>query len=164
MGLFAQGHRVENVADNLSPKQRSALMSKIKGAGTGLELSVFRALRRNGVRFCTHEKRLPGRPDIVFWRARVVVFIEGDFWHGWQYPRWRTKLSAFWREKIEKNRHRDQLNIRRLRRSGWTVVRLWEHNLEKALSPGISYRPSTHAARSRRLSAVARWTLRSKYA
>jgi G:T-mismatch repair DNA endonuclease (very short patch repair protein) len=52
---------------------------------------------------------LPGRPDMVFLSAAVAVFIDGDFWHGWQFPRWRNRLSPAWKEKIERNRNRHVL-------------------------------------------------------
>jgi DNA mismatch endonuclease (patch repair protein) len=74
---------------------------------------------------------LPGRPDMVFLSAAVAVFIDGDFWHGWQFPRWRNRLSPAWKEKIERNRNRDRRNFAKLRREGWTVVRLWEHEIYK---------------------------------
>jgi DNA mismatch endonuclease (patch repair protein) len=61
---------------------------------------------------------------------RVAVFIDGDFWHGFRYQAWRVSLTAFWRAKIESNRARDQMNQRRLRRMGWRVVRIWQHQIE----------------------------------
>ena len=73
---------------------------------------------------------IPGRPDFVFRERRVAVFCDGDFWHGWQFSRWRLKLSQKWEEKIEANRRRDVRNHRALRRAGWRVVRLWEHQIE----------------------------------
>ena len=54
---------------------------------------------------------LPGKPDFVFIKARVVVFVDGDFWHGWRYPLWKQKLSDYWQKKIERNRHRDRYNF-----------------------------------------------------
>jgi len=72
---------------------------------------------------------LPGRPDMVFAGIKVLVFIDGDFWHGWQFPRWRTRLSPFWQAKIERNRKRDVRNFAKLRRAGWTIVRIWEHEI-----------------------------------
>jgi DNA mismatch endonuclease (patch repair protein) len=105
-------------------------MSRIRGSNTGLELQVFAALDALGIPYRKHTKDLPGRPDAVFDSRRVVVFIEGDFWHGWGFARWRDRLPLFWRRKIEINRLRDQRNIRKLRRSGWRVVRLWEHQIE----------------------------------
>jgi len=79
-------------------------------------------------------RALPGRPDFVFAAARVAVFVDGDFWHGWRFPQWRDKLSEKWEAKIEATRRRDARNYRKLRRMGWKVVRLWEHQIERDMS------------------------------
>ncbi|MBF0182337.1 MAG: DUF559 domain-containing protein [Magnetococcales bacterium] len=81
--------------------------------------------------FDRHVGDLPGRPDFVFRNARVIVFVDGDFWHGWRFPLWRDKLSEKWEAKIDATRKRDQRNHRRLRHMGWKVVRLWEHQIER---------------------------------
>ena len=73
----------------------------------------------------------------MFTKARVVVFVDGDFWHGWRYPQWKHKLSDYWRAKIERNRARDRRNFQRLRRQGWIVLRLWGHDVEKNLEASI---------------------------
>jgi len=117
--------------DNLTPEQRSYCMSRIKGKDTGLEVRVRSALHRRGLRFRKHVKELPGRPDIVFSKARVAVFVDGGFWHGYRFPSWEDKVSDFWKKKINKNRGRDAANHRKLRRMEWTVIRLWQHEVEK---------------------------------
>jgi DNA mismatch endonuclease (patch repair protein) len=108
-------------------------MSRVKGRDTGLERVVRSALHRRGLRFRKHVRELPGRPDIVFPRPRVAVFIDGDFWHGYRFPLWEAKIPEFWRRKIEGNRARDRRNFRTLRRSGWTVVRVWQHSSRQDL-------------------------------
>lgn len=118
----------------MSPEARSRLMSRIKGRNTGPEKIIASELRLRGMRFSCHQKSLPGRPDIVFRRARLAIFIDGDFWHGWRFPLWQHKLSEKWRDKIATNRRRDARNFRKLRRQGWRVVRIWEHEIER--SPG----------------------------
>ena len=115
--------------DNLTPEQRSYCMSRIKGKDTGLEVRVRSALHRRGLRFRKHVKELPGRPDIVFSKARVAVFVDGDFWHGYRFPSWEDKVSDFWKKKINKNRERDAANHRKLRQMEWTVIRLWQHDI-----------------------------------
>lgn len=90
-----------------------------------------------GYRFRVHDPRLPGRPDVVFSSARVAVFVDGDFWHGWRFPAWAHKLAPYWREKISRNRARDAMNFRRLRRHGWIVVRVWEHEVTRDLEKCI---------------------------
>jgi DNA mismatch endonuclease (patch repair protein) len=117
------------MADIMSPAKRSALMAKVKGKNTSLELHVFRSMKAAGLRFRKHDRSLPGSPDAVLPDRKVVIFIDGDFWHGWQFPRWREKLTSFWRKKIETNRARDRRNFEELRRRGWTVIRLWQHQL-----------------------------------
>jgi DNA mismatch endonuclease (patch repair protein) len=115
--------------DLLTPEQRSRLMSKVRQKGTDIELLVARELRQKGYRFRRNVKALAGSPDLVFARDKLAVFIDGDFWHGFRYPCWRHKVQPFWRNKIETNRKRDQRNFRRLRRAGWNVVRIWQHEI-----------------------------------
>lgn len=117
--------------DIMSSEKRSNVMSRIKGKNTGPEKIIFRELRRRNVFFTKHFKELPGRPDIVFKQARLAVFIDGDFWHGWRFPLWQHKLSDKWQKKIATTRARDQRNFRKLRQMGWNVMRIWEHQIEK---------------------------------
>jgi DNA mismatch endonuclease (patch repair protein) len=116
--------------DRLSPARRSWNMSRIKGMDTNLERIVRRCAYTRGLRYRIHVMSLPGRPDMVFFRERVVVFIDGDFWHGWLFPRWSGRLRPYWKEKIERNRRRDTQNFRKLRGAGWTVLRVWEHEVK----------------------------------
>ncbi len=120
----------EHRGDIMSPETRSAVMSRIRGKNTGPERTICAKLRRHGVYFARHVRSLPGQPDIVFRRAKLVVFIDGDFWHGWRFPLWQHKLSLRWRDKIAKTRARDRRNFRALRKLGWRVFRIWEHQIE----------------------------------
>lgn len=117
--------------DNLTPEQRSYCMSRVKGKDTGLEKTVRTALHKRGYRFKKHVVSLPGKPDIVFTKKKVVVFIDGDFWHGYRLPLWEADLSEFWKRKINGTRERDMKNFRKLRKMGWKVIRIWQHELEK---------------------------------
>jgi len=117
--------------DNLTPKQRSYCMSRIKGKDTRPEMKVRSALHKKGLRFRKHVKDLPGKPDIVFPKDKVAVFIDGDFWHGYRFPAWEDKVSDFWKKKITGNRKRDARNHRKLRSKGWKVIRLWQHEVER---------------------------------
>jgi DNA mismatch endonuclease (patch repair protein) len=119
--------------DNLSPEQRSRCMSHVRNRDTALEQAVRSALHSRGYRFRKHVPTLPGTPDVVFPRERLAVFVDGDFWHGYRFPVWRHTVSSFWQEKISVNRARDQRNHARLRRLGWNVVRLWQHEIERDL-------------------------------
>jgi len=116
--------------DFMSPETRSRVMSRIRGKDTGPERMVASAMRELGWQWEEHCTDLPGRPDFVFRDERVAVFVDGDFWHGWRFPQWRHKLSEKWEAKIEANRRRDERNHRKLRRQGWRVIRIWEHQIE----------------------------------
>jgi DNA mismatch endonuclease (patch repair protein) len=122
-----------NRGDIMSAEKRSALMSRIQGKNTGPEMTVVGALSRLGFLFRRYANDLPGKPDIVFDRSKIAVFIDGDFWHGWRFPLWEGKLTKKWRDKINANRIRDRRNFRLLRRLGWKVLRIWEHQIEQNL-------------------------------
>ena len=124
--------------DNLTPEQRSYCMSRIKNKDTALEVLVRSDLHRQGFRFRKHLKELPGKPDIVFTKAKLAVFVDGDFWHGYEFPMWKHKVSGFWRDKISKNIARDENSSRLLHEMGWTVIRLWQHDLEQNYADGIA--------------------------
>ena len=119
------------MVDNLTPEQRSFTMSRIRSKDTTPELTIRRLSHARGLRFRKHKDGLSGRPDLAFPSAKVVVFVDGDFWHGWRFPRWKDKLGRYWRQKIEGNRRRDQRNFKRLRREGWLVIRIWEHEVKR---------------------------------
>lgn len=118
--------------DIFSKKKRSQIMSAVKGKNTLLEKKVFAFLRKKGMEFKTHYSILVGKPDIVFPKEKKAIFIDSDFWHGWQYPRWKLRLTTdFWIEKIDANRRRDAKVNRILKREGWKILRIWEHNLSR---------------------------------
>jgi DNA mismatch endonuclease, patch repair protein len=118
--------------DKFTPEVRSRIMASIRSKNTKLELRVFRALRLKKVYFQKHHKGTLGSPDICLPKRKIAVFIDGDFWHGYRYKKWRDRLgSDFWRIKIEKNMSRDRRNFRKLKRSGWKIMRIWEHDLNK---------------------------------
>jgi len=111
-------------------------MSLIRGRDTKPELLVRSLLHRLGYRFRLHRKDLPGRPDIVLPRYQSAIFVHGCFWHlhsGCAAGRLPTKNQEFWRAKLEGNRARDQRKEQRLRELGWTVIVLWECDIEKDL-------------------------------
>lgn len=118
--------------DRLTKEQRSANMRAIRAFGTKPELIVENWIRRLRISFERHDHSLPGRPDFVFPRRRKVVLVHGDFWHGWRFPLWAKRLEQrYWRAKIERNRRYDRLNRRALRRRGWRVLVIWEHQIRK---------------------------------
>ena len=120
--------------DTLTPEQRSALMSRIRGVDTKPELVVRRALHAQGYRYRLHGRKLPGRPDLVFRKRRVVVFVHGCFWHrheGCPKSRLPKSRADYWRAKFESNVERDQRNERVLADDGWRVFVAWECEIEK---------------------------------
>jgi DNA mismatch endonuclease (patch repair protein) len=100
-------------------------MSRIHGTDTGPELILARFLKRHGVYFARYAKDLPGKPDIVFRRCRLAVFVDGEFWHGHEYLKWKDGLSPFWRTKIEQNMARDRAVDKRLKSMDWLPVHVW---------------------------------------
>jgi len=117
------------MTDIFTPKKRSWVMSRIRSRDTGIEKKTAQLLRKNKI----HYRRFPkvfGSPDFVV-EKKVLVFCDGDFWHGYQYDRKKKLPKKFWRDKIERNMKRDRKVTRKLRADGWSVVRLWEHDIEK---------------------------------
>jgi len=118
--------------DIVSKKKRSEIMSLVKGKNTRPEMLVFSYLRRQGIYFQKHYRRAPGSPDVALPKKKKAVFIEGGFWHGWRYAEKSGKWTEFWRKKISENMRRDLRNRRMLRRAGWSVLRIWDHDLASA--------------------------------
>jgi DNA mismatch endonuclease (patch repair protein) len=124
-------------------QKASESLARSKSTNTRCERMLRSALWRRGFRFRKNARDLPGRPDIVFRRQRVVVFCDGDFWHGRDWSQRRRKLikganSAYWIAKIKANRERDKRHEKELRKLGWTVVRLWEKDILSDLQAAAS--------------------------
>lgn len=120
------------MADCFTKKKRSEIMSKIRSKNTKAEIIVFRELGRRGIYFQKHYNKAPGKPDIALPRKKKAVFIDGDFWHGWQFKKNNHRLpKKYWLKKITQNMARDKKNRAILRREGWKVLRVWEHEIVK---------------------------------
>lgn len=120
------------MADNMTSEQRHKCMAAIKGKNTKPEMIVRRFLHGEGFRYGLHNKKLPGRPDIVLRKYKTVIFIHGCFWHGHEgckYSRLPKTNEVFWQNKITINRHRDQESERLLGEKGWNVITIWECDL-----------------------------------
>jgi len=128
VGIPSTGPRIRK-GDIMSPEKRSAVMVRMKSINTGPERRIETALAELGLLGERQARDLPGRPDFVFREAGAVVFVDGDFWHGWLFPCWHHKVPDKWNSKIDANRRRDTRNHQRLRRPGWTVVRICEHQV-----------------------------------
>jgi len=125
-------------------------MSRVRNKDTDIERIVRSRLHREGLRFRKNVRSLPGSPDIVFPGARVAVFVDGDFWHGYRFEAWRDGLSPFWEAKIQANRDRDARNRRSLKNEGWHVVRLWQHEIRERPEQAIARVRDAVAARKGR--------------
>ncbi|NVP54747.1 very short patch repair endonuclease [Mycoplana rhizolycopersici] len=116
------------MADIVTPEKRSLMMSGIRGKNTKPEILIRKALFARGWRYRLHDKRLPGKPDLVFPRLRAVVFVDGCFWHGHTCHLFRLPSSRvdFWTEKIARNRQRDVEVRKALDGLGWRHLTVWE--------------------------------------
>lgn len=111
-------------------------MSLIKSRDTKLETDFLKLLSSEiyprGYRYRKHYSRIPGKPDIVFIKEKVAVFLDGDFWHGYNFNKLKKRLpKKYWLGKIERNITRDKKTNIVLKKLGWKVVRFWEHDLQK---------------------------------
>lgn len=111
-------------------------MSKIRDKDTKPELTLRKALWSKGYRYRINVRSLPGKPDIVFRKRKVVVFMDGEFWHGYNWKEKKSKIKSnrvYWISKIEKNIARDKKNTKILQKDGWRVLRFWEHEVKNNL-------------------------------
>ena len=123
--------------DVLTRQQRSRNMSAIRSRGNRTtEKAVRFCLVRAGIRgWELHSSALPGRPDFVFHKERLAVFIDGCYWHGCpKCYRAPTTNKSYWSQKLIRNVTRDRAITRILRKGGWRVVRFWEHQSKKSAS------------------------------
>lgn len=120
------------MADVVSPAVRSRMMAGIRSKGTQPEMLLRRGLHQRGFRYQLHRRDLPGKPDLVFPKHQAVLFAQGCFWHGHDCHlfKWPKSREEFWREKINKNRDRDEAAIAALAAQGWRVGQVWECSLK----------------------------------
>lgn len=118
----------EQMADNVSKKERSRVMRLVRSTDTTPELFVRKIVHSLGFRFRLHVRELPGTPDLVFPRLRKVINVSGCFWHMHSCGRCRipTTRREYWIAKLERNARRDQRTNADLRKAGWDVLTVWE--------------------------------------
>jgi len=116
--------------DTVSKERRSEIMSHIKSKNTSIELLLRKELHSLGYRFRVNYKLLPGKPDIVFTKRRIAIFIHGCFWHGHEidcrYSHIPQSRQEYWNNKISKTKQRDDSHIKELSKNGWQVIIIWE--------------------------------------
>ena len=121
------------MADVFTRAKRSQVMSRIRGRGNKeTELALAKLLRQHGITGWRRNQKIFGKPDFVFQKARLAVFVDGCFWHGCpKHANMPANNQAFWKRKLSANKRRDRLVVRTLQIHGWRVLRIWEHNLAR---------------------------------
>lgn len=120
--------------DNLTVEQRKYTMSRIRSKNTQSELILRKALWKEKIRFRKHYPLLLGKPDIVITKYKIVIFIDGEFWHGKNWKNTKNNISTnseYWIKKIEKNMLRDKSISETLLNDGWLVLRFWSRDVKK---------------------------------
>ena len=144
--------------DIFTKRKRSDVMSRIRGTGNKhTELRLIQIFRANGItgwrrgaslQWKVESRKLKAfrvKPDFVFRKAKTAVFVDGCFWHGCPtHATWPKTRAAFWKAKLVGNRTRDRLVTRQLRRLGWRVVRVWEHDLRRKDEAKLLRRLKSH--------------------
>jgi DNA mismatch endonuclease (patch repair protein) len=118
------------MADIFTKEKRSWVMSQIRGKNTKIEFRMKDLLERLKCHYIMYPK-MYGNPDFILEKQKIAIFCDGDFWHGYKYLGKKRPSKKYWRIKIETNMKHDKRISRKLRRDGWSVLRFWEHNIEK---------------------------------
>lgn len=123
------------MTDRITKEQRSKNMSHIRSKDTSIELKVRKYLFSLGYRYRVNYKELPGKPDIVFTKKKIAIFIHGCYWHGHncnsRYAHVSKSNTDYWNTKIQRNQERDKRNIEQLEKDGWKVIVLWECEIKE---------------------------------
>lgn len=122
-------------------KKRSRIMSKIKATETKPEVKFRKALWHAGYRYLKNYKKLKGKPDIVLKKYNTIIFIDGEFWHGYNWEQKKDKIKSnrkFWIPKIERNMQRDKEVTQYLEERGYTVFRFWQHEIKKEFEKSLN--------------------------
>lgn len=147
-GLFFRAGRKFSSVDTISRSERSKIMSRVRSKNSRPEMLVRRLVHSEGYRYRLHARDLPGCPDLVFRSRRKVIFVHGCFWHRHTrcaLARMPKSRLEFWKPKLEANRERDARNRRRLTRSGWKTLTIWECQLDDAIRLRKIVRSFLHA-------------------
>lgn len=127
--------------DNLTPAQRSKIMSAIRSTNTKDEVRLAKALWHLGYRYRKNNRTVFGTPDLTFKKLKIAIFVDSEFFHGkdWETQKDRIKTNTeFWQKKIERNRQRDVEVNNYLQSQNWKVIRFWSHEIQKNLQDCIA--------------------------
>jgi DNA mismatch endonuclease, patch repair protein len=134
--------RFEESAGFYTTLKRSMIMSKIKNKNTAPELKLKKALWAAGVRYKKSKYKILGNPDVQLLKYKILIFIDGDFWHGYDWEHRCQKIVTnrnFWIPKIERNIQRDRQVTLALERQGYKVIRFWEHEIKSEFGRCLLY-------------------------
>ena len=121
-------------------KYRSKMMSKIRSTGGKAETILGKAIWHEGVRYFRNYKKLPGKPDLAITKYKIAVFVDGEYWHGYNYDEIKSgkrvhRNRQYWLKNISYNMEQDKQVNAELQKMGWTVIRFWErHQVLKKLN------------------------------
>lgn len=117
--------------DKVTPQKRSLIMAQVKSKGNlSTEIRLLKIFKLNNIKGWRRNYPLHGKPDFIFQKLRLAIFIDGCFWHGCKaHCRLPETNKEYWINKIQRNKKRDQIITKELRVKDWTVIRLWEHEL-----------------------------------
>lgn len=124
--------RFEESQGFYTSKKRSKIMSKIRSKNSKPEIKLRKALWSKNIRYRIHQNELPGTPDIVIKKYKLAIFVDGEFWHGYNWKEARENIKSnqeFWIPKIERNIQKDFASNKALRDLGYTVFRFWSHEI-----------------------------------
>lgn len=120
------------MADIFSKTKRSDIMSKVRNKDSKIEIALRKALWKEGYRYRKNVTNYFGKPDIVLAKYKTVIFVDSCFWHGCkEHGSMPETRREFWKVKIARNKKRDEEVTRHYKDKGWTVIRIWEHEIKK---------------------------------
>jgi len=124
--------------DNVSKKKRSQIMRLVRSKDTKIEVEFRKTLRKLGYKFKSNVGSCFGKPDIVLEKYKTVIFIDSCFWHGCaKHCRLPSSRNKYWIDKIERNKHRDKKVNMHYKKTGWKIIRIWEHTLKDEVAATI---------------------------
>ncbi len=133
--------RFEEANGFYTTEQRSKQMSKIRAKNTKTEVIFRKALWHNGFRFRKNSKYVIGKPDVSSKKLKIAVFVDGEFWHGYDWETRKEKIKSnrgFWVPKIERNMQRDREVNFKLEKAGFTVMRFWEKDIKRDFDGAVT--------------------------